>query len=73
MPAASVSSLTALGDAFALNAPSDRKRMLVIVNPYATTVSDRLKNLVVYALRPRTALAFSERAFPKDATRWTFA
>jgi diacylglycerol kinase family enzyme len=27
------------------------KRMLVIVNPYATTVSDRLKNLVVYALR----------------------
>jgi len=28
-------------------------RMLVIVNPYATTVSDRLKNLVVYALRGR--------------------
>src|SRR2546421_10549014 len=27
--------------------------MLVIVNPYATTVSDRLKNLVVYALRGR--------------------
>ncbi len=27
------------------------KRMLVIVNPYATTVSDRLRNLVVYALR----------------------
>src|SRR5437588_11144290 len=32
-------------------APS--KRMLIIVNPYATTVSDRLKNLVVYALRGR--------------------
>ncbi len=31
------------------HAPS--KRMLIIVNPYATTVSDRLKNLVVYALR----------------------
>jgi diacylglycerol kinase family enzyme len=30
---------------------SPRKRMLIIVNPYATTVSDRLKNLVVYALR----------------------
>ena len=29
------------------------KRMLVIVNPYATTVSDRLRNLVVYALRGR--------------------
>src|SRR5947207_12011243 len=27
--------------------------MLVIVNPYATTVSDRLKNLVVYALESR--------------------
>ncbi|MGH2891055.1 MAG: diacylglycerol/lipid kinase family protein [Solirubrobacteraceae bacterium] len=33
-------------------APPNR-RMLVIVNPYATTVSDRLKNLVVYALRGR--------------------
>ena len=32
-------------------APS--RRMLIIVNPYATTVSDRLKNLVVYALRGR--------------------
>lgn len=28
-----------------------KRRMLVIVNPYATTVSDRLKSLVVYALR----------------------
>ena len=32
---------------------SPARRMLVIVNPYATTVSDRLKNLVVYALRGR--------------------
>ena len=32
---------------------SRKKRMLVIVNPYATTVSDRLKNLVVYALQGR--------------------
>jgi len=31
----------------------DKKRMLIIVNPYATTVSDRLKNLVVYALQGR--------------------
>jgi diacylglycerol kinase family enzyme len=30
-----------------------KKRMLVIANPYATTVSDRLKNLVVYALQGR--------------------
>ncbi|HEY3190556.1 MAG TPA: diacylglycerol kinase family protein, partial [Solirubrobacteraceae bacterium] len=35
------------------NADTPRRRMLVIVNPYATTVSDRLKNLVVYALQSR--------------------
>ena len=29
------------------------RRILVVVNPYASTVSDRLKNLVVYALRAR--------------------
>ena len=32
---------------------SPKRRMLVIVNPYASTVSDRLKNLVVYALQGR--------------------
>ena len=31
--------------------PGPRKRMMIIVNPYATTVSDRLKRLVVHALR----------------------
>ena len=36
-----------------LRARSPKKRMLVIVNPYATTVSDRLRNLVVYALQAR--------------------
>src|SRR3954471_7935618 len=45
--------LEQLGDAVALGAPSERKRMLIIVNPYATTVSDRLKSLVVYALQGR--------------------
>jgi diacylglycerol kinase family enzyme len=42
-----------------------KKRMLVIVNPYATTVSDRLKNLVVYALQGRydvTAVMTEARA-----------
>ncbi len=33
-----------------------KKRMLVIVNPYATTVSDRLRHLVVYALESRYAV-----------------
>ena len=32
---------------------SPKRRMLIIVNPYASTVSDRLKNLVVYALQGR--------------------
>jgi diacylglycerol kinase family enzyme len=37
--------------------------MLIIVNPYATTVSDRLKNLVVYALQGRYEVeAVSTRA-----------
>jgi diacylglycerol kinase family enzyme len=48
-----IETLERLGDAFALTAPTERKRMLVIVNPYATTVSDRLRNLVVYALQGR--------------------
>jgi diacylglycerol kinase family enzyme len=33
--------------------PSQKRRMLIIVNPYATTVSDRLRHLVVYALQGR--------------------
>lgn len=32
---------------------TEKKRLLIVVNPYATTVSDRLKNLVVYALQGR--------------------
>jgi diacylglycerol kinase family enzyme len=48
-----IETLERLGESFALTAPTERKRMLVIVNPYATTVSDRLRNLVVYALQGR--------------------
>jgi diacylglycerol kinase family enzyme len=33
--------------------PGVKRRMLIIVNPYATTVSDRLRHLVVYALQGR--------------------
>jgi diacylglycerol kinase family enzyme len=51
--AASLSSLEALSDQFAPTSATERKRMLVIVNPYATTVSDRMRNLVVYALQGR--------------------
>lgn len=45
--------LEELGQRWALDAPVQRRRMLIIVNPYATTVSERLKNLVVYALQGR--------------------
>jgi diacylglycerol kinase family enzyme len=46
-------SLERAADALALEAPAEPRRMLIIVNPYATTVSDRLRNLVVYALQGR--------------------
>jgi diacylglycerol kinase family enzyme len=42
-----------LADVAALERPARAKRMLIIVNPYATTMSDRLKHLVVYALQGR--------------------
>jgi diacylglycerol kinase family enzyme len=37
----------------ALEKPAQAKRMLLIVNPYATTMTVRLKHLVVYALQGR--------------------
>jgi diacylglycerol kinase family enzyme len=40
-------------DVFEPLTPATKKRMLIIVNPYATTVSDRLRHLVVYALQGR--------------------
>jgi diacylglycerol kinase family enzyme len=53
MASPTLESLERLADAGALTGSAPRKRMLVIVNPYASTVSDRLKSLVVYALRGR--------------------
>jgi diacylglycerol kinase family enzyme len=53
MPATPLESLERLGERLALPSSLERKRMLVIVNPYATTVSDRLRTLVVYALQGR--------------------
>ncbi len=46
--------LTGQDDApFRFASPESRRRMLFIVNPYATTLSDRLRHLVVYALQGR--------------------
>jgi diacylglycerol kinase family enzyme len=53
MAATSTDPLQRLEASLALGASAPGKRMLMIVNPYATTVSDRLRNLVVYALRGR--------------------
>jgi diacylglycerol kinase family enzyme len=47
---------------------SAKKRMLIIVNPYATTVSDRLKNLVVYALQGRFEVETIETEAQNHAT-----
>src|SRR5207248_5548106 len=51
MAATSTDPLARLEAILAVDREAPSKRMLVIVNPYATTVSDRLKHLVVYALR----------------------
>ncbi len=51
--AASSQSIERLEAILGVSSEAPGKRMLIIVNPYATTVSDRLKNLVVYALRGR--------------------
>jgi diacylglycerol kinase family enzyme len=51
MSAVSTDPVERLEAALGVSQTAPRKRMLVIVNPYATTVSDRLRNLVVYALR----------------------
>ncbi|MGH2969557.1 MAG: diacylglycerol/lipid kinase family protein [Solirubrobacteraceae bacterium] len=53
MPFPEAPALERLADVAALERPAVAKRMLVIVNPYATTMSDRLKHLVVYALQGR--------------------
>ena len=47
---------------------SAKKRMLIIVNPYATTVSNRLKNLVVYALQGRFEVETAETEAQDHAT-----
>src|SRR3954452_18329306 len=48
-----VESLRGVSPGPALEASVRRKRMLLVSNPYATTVSERLKSLVVYSLQGR--------------------
>jgi diacylglycerol kinase family enzyme len=51
MAATSTDPVERLEATLGLGVTAPSKRMLVIINPHATTVSDRLKHLVVYALR----------------------
>lgn len=46
-----------------------KRRVLIVVNPYASTVSDRLKNLVVYALQGRYEVEAVDTRSPMDAVR----
>ncbi len=69
MAAVTTDPLTRLEEALRADANAPRKRMLVIVNPYATTVSDRLKNLVVYALRGRFQVEAVETESRDHATQ----
>ena len=57
----------------ALERPAEAKRMLVIVNPYATTMSVRLKNLVVYALQGRYDVQVVETEHRGHATELIIA
>jgi diacylglycerol kinase family enzyme len=52
-PSPAAQLLERLAESAELGDGIERKRMMIIVNPYATTVSDRLRHLVVYALQGR--------------------
>jgi diacylglycerol kinase family enzyme len=60
-------SLERLGASLALRSEAPSRRMLVIVNPYATTVSGRLKDLVVHALAARYHVQVAETQGPGHA------
>jgi len=51
-----------------LSEATPSKRMLVIVNPYAATVSDRLRNLVLYALQARYRVEAVDTQSPGHAS-----
>jgi diacylglycerol kinase family enzyme len=51
-----------------LSVSAERRRMLIVVNPYATTVSDRLRRLVVGALQGRFEVDVVDTEAPGHAT-----
>lgn len=73
-PIPSLVQLEALAAAAQRDVSVDRRRMLIIVNPHATTVSDRLRNLIVYALQGRyevTAIDTESRDHATELCRET--
>jgi diacylglycerol kinase family enzyme len=50
-------------------AEGPRRRMLVIVNPHATVVSDRLRSVVLHALHSRYEVEAIDTKEPRHATR----
>ncbi len=66
VPAAQTAALERLADTAQLARPT--RRMLVIANPYATTMSVRLKHLVVYALQGRFEVEAVDTQRPGHAT-----
>jgi diacylglycerol kinase family enzyme len=67
----SLEHLQALADASQRDAVLARRRMLVVVNPHATTVSDRLRDLVVHALQARYEVTALDTESPNHATELT--
>ena len=49
--------------------PARKRRMLIIVNPHATTVSGRLRQLVVYALQGRFEVDAVDTEAPRPRHR----
>ncbi len=60
--------LERLADTLALADPAQRRRMLIIVNPFASTVSAELRNLVVSALAGRYEVEAVDTQSPNHAT-----
>ncbi|MGH2839988.1 MAG: diacylglycerol/lipid kinase family protein [Solirubrobacteraceae bacterium] len=60
--------LDRLAETVALSTPTERRRMLIIVNPFASTVSPRLRNLVVSSLAGRYEVEAVDTQSPNHAT-----
>ena len=71
MVVSSADPLVRLEAALAAGTKPPSRRMLIIVNPYATTVSDRLRTLVVYALRGAYEVEAIDTQSPGHATELT--